>query len=135
MKKCIKKITINEHRELVKLFHIAYFVVQKDHAFTDFKDMVELEKIHRVEFHFDIYENETTCDNFMDFIAEYFFNKDVGESLKKVNFVAVLCYGSTDISVAEQEVVYISCRGPVTLWPSLKFFNLKHQKIAKMQLG
>lgn len=34
------------------LFHIAYFIAQKGH-------MVELEKLHGVEFKFDSYENET----------------------------------------------------------------------------
>ena len=34
MKKCITKITINDHRALVKLFHIAYFIAQKGHTFT-----------------------------------------------------------------------------------------------------
>ena len=90
MKKCVKKMTINEHRALVKLFHTAYFIAQKGHAFTDFKDMVELEKLHRVEFQFGSYENETACHNFEDSIAEYLFNKHVGESLMKATFIAVL---------------------------------------------
>ena len=88
----------NEHRALVKLFHIAYFIALKGHALTNFKDMVELEKQHRTEFQFGSYKNETACCNFVDSIAEYLFNKDVGESLKQVNFTATLCDGSTDIS-------------------------------------
>ena len=124
IKKCVKKMTINEHKALVKLFHIAYFIAQKGHAFTDFKDMVELEKLHEVEFQYGAYENETACRTFVNSIAEYLFNKDVGESLKKVNFLAVLCDGSTDISVTEQEVVYVSYRDPVTLLPTLKIFNV-----------
>ena len=34
------------------------------------------------------------------------------------------CNGSTDISVTEQEVVFVSYRDPVILHPTLKFFNV-----------
>ena len=39
-----------EHEAMVKLFHIAYYIALKGHAFTDFKDMIELEKLHKVNF-------------------------------------------------------------------------------------
>ena len=135
MKKCVKKMTINEHRALVKLFCIAYFIAQKGHAFTDLKNMVELDKLNRDEFQFGSYKNQTACRNFADSIAEYFFNKDVGESLKKVNFIAMLCDGSTDISVTEQEVVYVSYRDPVTLCPTLKLFNVVAPKDSQDAAG
>ena len=53
-----------EHEALVKLFHIAYYIALKGHAFTDFKDMTELEKLHKVKFQASTYENETACRNF-----------------------------------------------------------------------
>lgn len=110
MKKCVKKMTVNEHRALVNLFHIAYFKAQKGHIFTNLKNMLELEKLHRVEFQLGSYQNETTCSNFVNSVADYLFIKDIVERLKKANFVAVLCDGPTDISVTEQEVVYVSYR-------------------------
>ena len=55
--------------------------------------MVELEKLHRVEFYFGYYKNETACSNFVSSIAECLFIKGIGESLKRVNFIAVLCDG------------------------------------------
>ena len=61
--------------------------------------MVKLKKLHGVEYQFASYNNETACWNSLDFIAEYLFSKDVGESLKKVIFIVVLCDGSTDVSV------------------------------------
>ena len=48
-------MTINVHIALVKLFYIAYFIAQKGHTFSDLKDMVELEKLNRVEFQFGTY--------------------------------------------------------------------------------
>ena len=46
LKKCVKKMTVYEHRALVNLFHIAYFKAQKGHTFTNFKNMLELGKLH-----------------------------------------------------------------------------------------
>lgn len=66
-------MVINDHRALVKLFHIAYLIAQIGHAFSNFKDMVELEKLNRVEFQLDSYKNETACRNFVNSIAEYLF--------------------------------------------------------------
>ena len=93
--------------------------------------MVEPELLHGVEFQFGSYENETACRNYVDSVAEYLFKEDVGKSLKEVNFIAVLCDGSTDVSVTEQEVVCISCRDPVTLRLALKFFNAVAPKYSK----
>ena len=101
-------MTINVHIALVKLFYIAYFIAQKGHAFSDLKDTVELEKLNRVEFQFGTYRNETASRNFVDSIAENLFNKEVCESLKSINFIAMLCNGSTDISVTEKEIVYVT---------------------------
>ena len=96
---------------------------------------MELEKLHGVEFHFSSYENETGSHNFVDPIAEYLCSKDVGESLKKVNFIAVVCDGLTDISVTEQEVMYISYRDPVTPRPSSKFFSVVSPKDSQDAAG
>ena len=72
----------------------------------------------------------------MDSIREYLFNKDVGESLK-VNFLAKLCDGSTDIRVTEKKVVCVSYRDSVTFQPTLKFFNAEtpkdHQDSARLK--
>ena len=100
IKKCVKKMT-NGQRVLAKLFHITYFITQMGHAFASFKDMMDLEKLQGVEFQFGSYENK-----------------------QPVATLWTLCNGSTDISVTEQEVVYVSNRDPVTLWPALKFFNI-----------
>ena len=62
---------------------------------------MELEKLYGIECQFGSYENKTACRNFVDSVAEYFFNKEVGESLKKINFIAVLCDDSTNICLTE----------------------------------
>ena len=41
-----------------------------------------------------------------------------------VNFLAVLCDGSTDKSVTEQEVVYVAFADPETGKPTLPLFEV-----------
>ena len=134
-----KKVSVKwkktEHEALVKLFHIAYYIALKGHAFSDFKDMTELEKLHKVKFQASTYENETACRNFINSVADYLFETTVAEKLKRVNFIAILCDGATDQSVTEQEVIYVSFRDPDTLLPVLKFFNIATPELSQDAVG
>ena len=38
-------------------------------------------------------------------IAEYFFKQDMYSKLVRVNFIAILCNGTINMSITEQEVV------------------------------
>ena len=119
-----KKMSLNEQSALRKLFEIAYLIALKGHAFTDFKDLIELEKIHEVKFQAGSYENESACKDFIFTIAEYFFNKQILQKLKSVNFIAILCDGSTDKGIVEQEVLYVIFTDPETFKPTLTFFEV-----------
>ena len=57
-------------------------------------------------------------------IAEYFSQKDVKNKIEMVNFIAVLCDGSTDKSITEQEVTYIIYVDPDTNMPVMNFFEI-----------
>ena len=54
-----------------------------------------------------MHENETACKTFTFVISEYLFEETVKKKLELVNFIVVLCDGSTDNSVTKQEVLYI----------------------------
>ena len=41
-----------------------------------------------------------------------------------MNFIAILCDGSTDNSVIEQEVLYVIFTDPETFKPTMKFFEV-----------
>ena len=41
----------------------------------------------------------------------------------RVNFIAILCDGTTDTSITEQEVIYIFFIDPDTMKPTLSFFE------------
>ena len=103
-----------------KLF--AYYIALKGRAFTDFKDLVELEKLHDVSFKAGAYENENSCRDLIACIAQYLFDKNIYQKLMRVNFIAVLCDGSTENSVSELEVIYVIYTDPDTFTTTLAFF-------------
>ena len=45
----------------------------KGRPFADFKDLIDLEKLHGVMFQSGAYENETSCRDFIDSISEFRF--------------------------------------------------------------
>ena len=53
------------------------------------------------------YENETSCRDFIDSISEFLFKDNLYKKFLRVNFVAILCDGTTDASITEQEVDYV----------------------------
>ena len=68
-----RKMSKKEREALVKLYNIAHCVAVKGRAFTDFEDLIELEKLHRVKYQSGLYENELGSNNFIKSTAEYFF--------------------------------------------------------------
>ena len=56
-------------------------------------------------------------------IAEYFSQKDVKKKIEMVNFIAVLCDGSTDKSITKQKVIYIIYMDLDTNMPVMNFFE------------
>ena len=90
-----------EREPLVKLYNIALYIAVKGRVFTDFEDLIELENLHGVKFQAGSYENESGCKYFMKSIAEYFFKQDIYSKLVRVNFIAILCDGTTDARITE----------------------------------
>ena len=81
IKRSLNKLLQNELQTLRKLFNTAYFISLKGHAFTDFKDEIELQKINNVVFQFAPYENETGCREFINSISDYFFRSEVIDNM------------------------------------------------------
>ena len=108
-----------ERSGLKKLMDVAYFIALKGRPFTDFKDLIELEKLHDVKFDTSAYENESACRDFIKSTASYLFDIDVRKKLTRVNFIAILVDGTTDRAVTEQEVLYVMYVDPDTHKPTL----------------
>ena len=51
----------------------AYYTALKGRPFTNFKDLIDLEKLHGMKFQRGAYENETSCIDFIKSISEFVF--------------------------------------------------------------
>ena len=119
----MQKMNEKERTGVKKLMDIAYFIALKGRPFTDFKDHIELEKLHGVKFDTSSYENETSCREFIKSIACYLFDEDVRKKMCRVNFIAILIDGTTDRAIKEQEVLYAMFVDPDTHKPTLTYFE------------
>ena len=108
---------------VTKLHGIAYYIALHGLPLTQFKPIVKLEKFHDVIFN-GANENESACPNFIIDIAEYFFQEDVKKKIKVVNFIAILCDGSTNKGMTEQEVIYVIYVDPDINMPVMNFFEI-----------
>ena len=120
----LQKMGEKERSGLKKLMDVAYFIALKGRPFTDFKDLIELEKLHDVKFDTSAYENESACLDFIKSTASYLFDIDVRKKLTRVNFIAILVDGTTDRAVTEQEVLYVMYVDPDTHKPTLSYFEV-----------
>ena len=92
-------------------------------AFADFKNETDLQKLHNVTFKSCVYENESMHGDFIHDIHQQlsfwkkrnFYQKDK----KKAKFILILCDGSTNSSVVDQEVVYTKYTDAETFKPYL----------------
>ena len=88
---------------LSKLHDIKDHIAFQGPPFTAFKNHVKLGKLHGVKF-ICSYEDESTCNNFIFRISEYFLEEGVMKKLDIAHFIAILCDGSTDNGITQQEV-------------------------------
>ena len=119
----IQQMSEKDCETLSKLHDIFFHIALQRLPFTTFENQVALEKLHGVKFT-GAYENENACKNFIFGISEYLFEGKVKKKLHLVNFIAILCDGSTDNSVIEQEVLYVIFTDPETFKPTMKFFEV-----------
>ena len=73
----LKKMGVKEQQALTKLHDVEYYIPLKRRPFTNFKDPIDLEKLHGVKFQSGAYENETSCRDFIDSISEFLFKDNL----------------------------------------------------------
>ena len=108
---------------LVKL-HISYYIPLRNRSFIEFKHLLELEEIHGVTYSSRKYMNETGCRNIRQNISFCLFDHDIASKIRRVNFISILCDGSTDASNTEHEVICIVFFDPDALKPVSSFFEI-----------
>ena len=124
LKQCFARMSENERHMLVRSFEVAYYLAKKGRPYSDFPELIELEKMHGVKF-LSSYGHRNACKEFIHFISVTIFNENVKNKLLRANFVSVLCDGSTDSSIVEKELIYVIFVDPDTFVPTCSFFSLK----------
>ena len=102
---------------LSKLHDISFHIALQRLPFTAFQNQLALEKLYGVKFT----SCKVSCKNFIFGISECLFEKNKKKKLHLVNFIAILCDGSTDNSAIEQEVLHVIFVDPETFKPTMKF--------------
>ena len=103
----------------------------KDYRLQSFKTkLVALEKLHAVKFT-GADENEKACKNFILGISKYLF-EECKEKIAFSKLYHILCNGSTENSIIEQDVLCVIFTDPETFKPTRSFLKLLHQLIFRM---
>ena len=91
-------------------FETAYFVAKQELPITKYKEILKHEKFHGVDTG-DSYMTDVKAGEFIDFIMTDLKSK-LCKDLVTANFFSVLCDGSTDSAVIEEEIIYVSYFDP-----------------------
>ena len=120
------RLSEEEKKGLKKLFDIAYLIAFKARPYSDFSDLVELEKLHGVRFlQSCAYENDMACKLFVHYASKSLYEKELKDRIKKANFITILADGATDAALIEKEVIYIIFVDRDDFKPHLAFLGLK----------
>ena len=110
------RLSDKENKGLKKLFDIAYLVAFKARPYSDFSDLVEVEKLHGIRFlQSCTYENDMACKLFVHYASKSLYEKELKDKIKKANFITILADGATDAALIEKEVIYIFLLTETTL--------------------
>ena len=116
MEKCVAKQKINmsedEKKQLAAKFNSAFYVTTKKIAFTQFRDLCELQVKNGVNMG-NLYITDKACKDFVHAIADV-EREDLASEIRTARFFVVMGDGSTDISVTEQEGFLWVMHEPVT---------------------
>ena len=91
--------------KMLKLFNIAYFVAKEELPFTKFAKLCFLHERNNLELG-RTYFNDHACRLFIEHIANV-MRSELCTKLKASRFFSVMCDGSTDSAVLEQELIYV----------------------------
>ena len=91
------------------LFRNAHALAKHCRPFNDFEWMLDADEKKGLKVG-STYRNDKQCKNFIQCIARV-ERKKIEEEIRMANFISVLSDGSTDVSVTENEIVYVRiCR-------------------------
>ena len=103
------------------------YIIKKERQFTDYPDLLKLQAKNEIENFSSSYGNADASAYFGDYIGKV-LHEDLKKIISKSNYYSVLSDSRTDLSVTEQETIYILfiCGGV----PVLKYFSIESVKVA-----
>ena len=92
-------------------FEVVYFVAKKQLSMSKYTEILKLKNMHGVDIG-QAYQTDQYCGTFIDYCGKE-IKQQLNSDLAKAKFYSVLCNGSTDNSVKENEVIYALYFDPV----------------------
>ena len=103
---CLSKMDKDVKVKLVKLFNIAYYVAKEEEPFAKFPKLVDLQIKNGLNLG-NTYKNDHACHTFIGSIADTLVSS-LKEKIDNARFFSLMTDASTDRSVQEQEIIYLT---------------------------
>ncbi|XP_021357227.1 zinc finger protein 862-like [Mizuhopecten yessoensis] len=129
LEKGFQKVDEQVMEKMDKLFRSAYYLVQKERPFSDFKDILELQTLNGLSIG-ETYFNNKAAKEFVGEIAGFYYT-ELKELLQKADYFSIFCDGSTDNSEVEKELIMVKVL--VDFYPRMKFLKLAQPANTKAQ--
>lgn len=101
----ISRLTRQENESMIRLFRTAYCIVKHNFSIRSFPALISLQECNGLPFAI-AYKNRMAASSFITSISSV-IQSSVVESINSTDYFSILVDGSTDISVTEQEIVYV----------------------------
>lgn len=101
-----KNICAKDRESLRIKFNLAYYLAKRERPFSDSSDLLRLQSKNNVTNIGESYTTDRAAAQFVNAIGTV-TRESLKADLEKVHYYSVLNDGSTDISVTEQELVYV----------------------------
>ena len=120
MEQCLQKMENKSFHQMEALFRSAFYLAQKGRPFSDFPDLITLQRANGLEIPI-TYCNDKEAHVFTHFIS-FALKKELIKDILKSDYISILSDGSTDSSTQEEEIVYVrylqdNCTPKTTLLP------------------
>ncbi|CAB3986303.1 Hypothetical predicted protein [Paramuricea clavata] len=115
-----KRLSLNKQLQLSALFNTSYYIAKEGLSFRKFPSLCKLQSKNGIKLG-ENYLTDKSCRMFVGVNARY-LHQSLADNVNKVR--SVLCDGSTDVSIVEQEAVYL--RYVKNGYPKTKFVGIEN---------
>ena len=103
--KMLTRMNEKTMKQLENMFRTVHALARKGRPYTDFVWQCDLDEVKGVDVG-SVYRNDHQAKTFTEFIAAAARENDM-EEVRKAKFISLISDGTTDVSVTEDEIVYV----------------------------